>query len=275
MISLPPLTLTLGALAGPVTLVGPSGIDQSSDLSIQLSSAAADGDVVILYVSQINNLETMPLAQAIAHARYLTQIGGQQQQRFYTVGINPLPSPLTPAGGQLPVQTANPQFPYLYALLSVQASAPAVLTLLVSGQETAGTAGGGGGGGVTSVTGTGGVVASPTTGAVILSTPTLGTPTTLDKGVPALATPVPPADQVAAVATGLSAAPKGYVRVILNGVSYDAVGTKTGGVCYFADPTNTTVYAQGSIPAGAILYWNQSQSFTLATTDVFDFDYDA
>jgi hypothetical protein len=132
---------------------------------------------------------------------------------------------------------------------------------------------GGGGGAVSSVTGIGPIIASPTTGAVVVSAPSLGSPTTNNKNMVALTTV---ADAQQATATAIAVTPKGYVRVYVNGAAYDAGDTVLGTVCFFG-PNATTAHAQGSIVAGDLLWWNGSVAgFQLdTTTDILDFDYNA
>lgn len=267
MITLTPLSIpTQPAISIALNILG---LNMSSGLSLQLENAA-DTDQVVIFGSDLSTLTTVE--DLVTSAVLLCRIGFTPIPP--SIGINQMPGPALSSGGMAPIQVSGPQYSNLYALYNSYVGAPSAgLTLLVTGQETAGTAGGGGGA-VTSVTGTPPIVVAPTVGAVVVSAPTLGVPTTADKGVVAITSP--PGDQQAAVAAGLTNTPKGYVQVLLNGVSYDAIGSRTGGVCFFSSDGGVTAQAQGSITAGAILYWNQSQAFPLnAVTDVFDFLYNA
>jgi len=81
-------------------------------------------------------------------------------------------------------------------------------------------------------------------------------PSALNKSMAAQTTT---ADGQLACSTPIAAAPVGFVGVNVNGVSYDpGNGVTTGCPCYFSNGSGTVAYAQGSIPAGALLWWNGS-----------------
>lgn len=67
----------------------------------------------------------------------------------------------------------------------------------------------------------------------------------------------------------------GLVMVMVNGIKSElGSGVKTAD-CYFSGDSGSTARAIGDIASGDALYWNGSSVFTLETTDVIDFIYNA
>lgn len=63
--------------------------------------------------------------------------------------------------------------------------------------------------------------------------------------------------------------------VMINGIKAElGSGIKTAD-CYFSGDTGSTARAIGDIASGDSLYWNGSSVFTLETSDVIDFIYNA
>jgi len=67
----------------------------------------------------------------------------------------------------------------------------------------------------------------------------------------------------------------GLVMVMINGIKAElGSGIKTAD-CYFSGDSGSTARAIGDIASGDSLYWNGSSVFTLETSDVIDFIYNA
>lgn len=104
----------------------------------------------------------------------------------------------------------------------------------------------------------------------------VGVPTRANKRMSARATT---ADGQLAVSIGIARTPAagGYVGVRLDGldIPYVGDGTKVGAWCYFSGDAGVTARAWSAITLGDTLHWQGTVAgFELATTDVFDFDYE-
>jgi hypothetical protein len=130
MITLTPLAVPNGinALSAALDL---ASLAMTSDLAVQLSSTATGSDTMAVYGSNLAAVTTL------AQLALLGNIGGSAGS-VTNAGSNPSPASPGFQGGQAPYIFGPPQYRYLYVLRL--SGATAGLTLLVTGQETPGTA---------------------------------------------------------------------------------------------------------------------------------------